>query len=482
MVPSDTQTTRLRDKEQPEYSKISGAFEHVASVKAGHLNSGQAAAAALHRARSAVQLNAFISLAELSDIAVAADSAKDLPLAGLPIAVKDNIDVAGLPCSDGTPALKDWRPQADAAVITRLREAGAVVIGKANMHELAAGITSNNQFFGAVRNPHAPDLIAGGSSGGSAAAVASGVVAAALGTDTAGSCRIPASLCGCVGFRPSIGRYPMQGVIPLSTTRDTVGLFTRSVADTRLLDRVIAGGAIAPRSGNLTGRRIGVPRAYFFDNLDPTTAAVIENALALLKEAGAVLVETEVKNVAQLSGPISLPIIAYEALRDIAMYLNRHRSPITAWQIAEQVAGSLEKSLLANELFGEPVRDEVYRDILATARPALIHAYHTCFDESRIEALVLPTTAIPARPIGEDETVELSGARVPTLPIYLQNTDPSSVAGLPSISVPAGPTASGLPVGISFDALPGQDETLLALAEAFDALRPALPVPGVSFR
>jgi Asp-tRNA(Asn)/Glu-tRNA(Gln) amidotransferase A subunit family amidase len=173
--------------------------------------------AALQRAQEIAELNAFVTLADVPA------SGAEGPLAGVPIAVKDSIHVAGFPCTGGTPALRNWRPASDAPIVTILRKAGAVVVGKTGMHELSAGITSNNPAYGAVRNPHDPRLIAGGSSGGSAVAVAAGVVPVALGADTAGSLRIPAALCGCVGFRPTPGRYPNEGVIPLSATRDTVG-------------------------------------------------------------------------------------------------------------------------------------------------------------------------------------------------------------------------------------------------------------------
>lgn len=420
------------------------------------------AATSLERAHRHAELGAFIALADGVELSQPAGR----PLAGLPIAVKDNIDVAGFACTAGTPALAGWRPPADARIVARLREAGAVVVGKTNLHELALGFTSNNPTFGPVRNPHDLDLIAGGSSGGSAAAVAAGIVPVALGTDTAGSVRVPAALCGVVGFRPTTGRYPLEGVVPLSHTRDTVGLLTGIVADAMLVDEVIA--AAPPRRLELAGHRLGVPRPLFYDGLETEVRKVVEGALARLADAGAVLVDTEVPELEALLAPIALPLTLFESPREIGTYLAAHRSPVRVWEIVEAMASPVERGWLENELWGEPVSDETYRNIIARGRPAVIDAYRRCFEHSRVDALVLPTTRLLARPVGQDETVVIDGERVPTLEAYNRNADPAAVAGLPSISVPAGRTANGLPVGLSFEGPAGSDATLLGLADAFE--------------
>jgi indoleacetamide hydrolase len=422
------------------------------------------AAAALDRARDSAHLNAFITLAEGPEQLRATDG----PLAGLPIAVKDNIAVAGFPCTAGTPALAGWKPARDAAVVARLREAGAVVVGKTNMHELALNITSNNLAYGAVRNPHGRDLIAGGSSGGSAAAVAAGVVPAALGTDTAGSVRIPAALCGCVGFRPTVGRYPAAGVVPLSHTRDTVGLLTASVDTAIRLDGLIARGVPPAPTEGLAGRRLGVPRPLFYADLDRAVEPVIDAALSRLAEAGAVLVETEVPALAELLAPTSLPITFYESLRDLGQFLAAQRSPVRVWELVEAMAGPVERGWMENELWGEPTGHDAYAWAIAHGRPAVIEAYRACFADQRLDALVFPTTRLPARPIGEDAAVTIDGVVVPTLEAYLRNTDPGSVAGQPSISVPAGLTGEGLPVGLCIEGLAGSDATVLELGRAFE--------------
>ncbi|WP_454851318.1 amidase family protein [Promicromonospora soli] len=189
-------------------------------------------------------------------------------LAGIPFAVKDNIDVAGTPTTAGSPLLAHGAPSIDAGIVSMLREAGAELIGKTNMHELAFGITSNNAHFGPVRNPLDPARTAGGSSGGSAAAVALGIVPFSIGTDTGASVTVPASFCGVVGFRPSTGRYPGDGIVNLSWTRDTAGLHTRSVQDARIVDRAITRSALRESGGRLGGVRIGVLSNRFADAAD----------------------------------------------------------------------------------------------------------------------------------------------------------------------------------------------------------------------
>src|SRR5207253_9552421 len=200
------------------------------------------------------------------------------PLAGLPLLVKDNIDTKALPTTAGTPGLLSNRPTADAPVLNPLFQAGALLFAKANMHELAFGITSHNYHFGAVHNPYDATLIPGGSSGGTGAGIAARLCPAGVGTDTGGSVRIPAALCGVVGLRPTKGRYSITRIVPISHTRDTPGPMGRTVADVALLDAVETGTTPA-RPTRLRGLRLGVPRNPFWQDLDPGLAAVMDDAL-----------------------------------------------------------------------------------------------------------------------------------------------------------------------------------------------------------
>jgi mandelamide amidase len=391
------------------------------------------------------------------------------PLAGWTLAVKANIEVEGLPAAAATAALADWVAPADAPLVARLRAAGATVRGTANMHELAFGATSAASLHGPVRNPRDPQRAAGGSSGGSAAAVAAGLVDAAIGTDTGGSCRIPAALCGCVGFRPSTGRYPAAGIVSLSPTRDTAGPLTRTVSDARLLDAIMAAddGEAAPVA--LGGLRLGVPRTPSFEDLDPALAVVIEGALERLAAAGAVLVDVDLTAVAEINARCAHEIVRYEAPRELALLLALRGLPIGLREAIEQVGGAQERAALEAQLGPDAVSAETYRQALVVERPRLQDAYARAFADARLDALALPTTPVPAPRLDEDVELELNGRRVPTFLTLIRNTDAPSTAGLPCLSIPAGDTAAGLPVGLELVGPAGADRRLLRLGEAAEA-------------
>ncbi|MEP6065524.1 MAG: indoleacetamide hydrolase [Paracoccaceae bacterium] len=388
----------------------------------------------------------------------------DAPLAGLPLVVKDNINTMNYPTSGGTTALLDHTPDSDASVIAQIIRGGGFVGAKANMHELAFGITSNNAVTGAVRNPIDPSLIPGGSSGGTAAAVAAGILPLGLGTDTGGSCRIPASLCGVVGFRPSTGRYPGDGVIPISHSLDTVGSFARSTSDIALLDEVITGQARQHRDG-LEGVRLGLPLARFFENLDPETARITEAALATLQSAGADLIEVSLQDIWAHAAEFSIPVALYEVMRGLPKYLREHASSVSFKELVECIGSPDVKGFITSQLGADAIPEHAYREAKEVHLPAMLEIYNSVFADNKLDAIVFPTTPLPARPIGDDEVVELNIDRVPTFPTYIRNTDLAPNIGAPGISLPC-PITSGLPVGIEFDALPGMDRSLLALAGA----------------
>ena len=303
------------------------------SMVEGTTTSEHLTATALEEIDRQSNLNAFISVDAVAAIARAQrlDQQREQqqvvgPLHGIPIAVKDNVHVADVPNTAGTPLLQSFVPVDDAPVVARLKAAGAIVVGKTNLHELAFGITSMNEAFGAVGNACDPDFMAGGSSGGTAVAVAAGMAVAGLGTDTGGSARIPAALNGIVGFRPTVGRYPAAGLTRISSTRDTVGPMARSVADVALLDAVITGDDTCPlpksTCKNFAWR---VPRHYFFDALEPRVAVSVEALLNALRDEGAVLVEEDIPGIAALNEAVSFPVVLFETgvlLRD---YLGRIR-------------------------------------------------------------------------------------------------------------------------------------------------------------
>lgn len=297
-----------------------GAAEAAAAIRAGDISAQSLVDALLDRCTRAASLNAFISL-DPDAVRAAARSADQQrqrgerlgPLHGVPIALKDNFDTADFTTTAGTPALAAHRPTRNAAVVQRLLDAGALILGKANMQELAFGPTSNNAAFGPVRNPYDRSRIPGGSSGGTAALVAARLAPAGLGTDTGGSVRVPASLSGVVGFRPTTLRWPQDGIVPISHTRDTAAPIARCVADCALLDGIVTGGPTSLAPINLEGLRLGVPRGHFWDDLDAEVEAILADALARLAAAGVVLVEGDMVDVAALDAAAGFPVALYES-------------------------------------------------------------------------------------------------------------------------------------------------------------------------
>ena len=455
------------------------AYPDIASLSVmlndGDTSSTAMVAEALARATRFARLNAFITL----DAGRAADKAAELdriraggqlrgPLHGIPLVVKDNIHVAGMPNTAGTPALRVFVPVASNEVVRRLEAAGAIIIGKTNLHELAFGITSNNAAFGAVRNPWDDSLIPGGSSGGTAVAIAAGIVAAGLGTDTGGSVRIPPALTGVVGFRPSSGRYPSAAVTPISNTRDTVGLLSRTVSDLVVLDDVITAAADPVGVIPASQVRLGVPRAYFYQNIDNETAVVIEATLARLADAGVQLIETDIPDIDDLIAASAFPIALYEVLRDLTAYLEEFDTGVSFADLTAAAASPDVQGVLGLVSGEDRISEEVYVAAMQ-AREQLRTNFQEYFESQELDAIVFPTTVLPARPIeGSLQTVELNGEQVPTLQTYIHNTDPASIAALPGISLPVGLTAAGLPVGMEIDGPEQSDRRLLAIAKTLE--------------
>jgi len=455
-----------------------GVVELRRQIQARSITSAQLVEALIERTQAQAALNGYVAFdadalrAQARDADARIAAGETLPLLGVPIALKDNIDSVGLPSSAGTGALKGRAPAEDAEVVRRLRAAGALIAGKANMHELAFGITNNNAVTGAAHNPWDATRIPGGSSGGSGVVVAAGLVPAALGTDTGGSVRVPAALCGVVGLRPTVGRVSGRGIAPISTTRDTAGPIARSVADCALLDSVLTGDNEALAVVSLEGVRLGLPRPYW-DPIEPGVREVMDAAVERLRAAGVEFVELPMPRLFELAGGVGFPVALFEFVRDMTDYLRYANRGIDFRQLVEGT-GSPDVSGLAQSLLGAgAVPESVYQEALKT-RVQLQALHADTFTSAGVQAMLFPTTPLTAAPIGQDETVLFNGQQSPTFTTFIRNTDPGSNAGIPGVTVPAG-LSGGLPVGLALDGPAGSDRALLALAAAIEAVLPPLP-------
>ena len=406
------------------------------------------------------------------------------PLAGAPILIKDNINTVGFATTAGTEGLENYRPTVDATVVSRLRGQGGLVLAKTNMHELACGATSSNAFFGPVRNPYSIERISGGSSGGTAAGLAARASAFGLGSDSAGSARIPAAFCGVVGFRPSFGpshrRYPSDGIVPLARDLDTCGPMGRTVADVVLLDEAITGRPIHS-SDPLRGARLGISRADRWTALDPEVARVGERALQQLKAVGAQLVEVDLQSLHKQAEEIWWTLLLAGMQTDIADFL------------AHQVPGLTLSALIAGvrsgdvrEVFEKNMSPPVEPETLAAARDnrrRLEGRYTELFQQHRLDAVIFPTVPVlapPIRPHGDrlDDTVLLAGEAAPAGLVSIRHTLTACALGAPGLSIPAGLSTGGLPVGIEIDGIPGSDDRILGLGRQIEQVWGGLPAPA----
>ncbi|PCH76876.1 MAG: hypothetical protein COB98_04990 [Flavobacteriaceae bacterium] len=385
---------------------------------------------------------------------------KDLPLFGIPIVVKDNFNTHDFPTTAGTPGLEDFVPKKDASIIRLLKKEGVIIIGKTNMHELAFGITSNNSHFGAVKNPYNTSMFAGGSSGGTAVAVATGIVHIGLGTDTGGSCRIPAALCGVIGFRPTAKRYPSEGIIPLSTTRDTPGIIANTTENIILFDEVITGKKNNEKI-DLTDIRIGIPKTYFYDDLSPGVQKISEQTIEKLKKNGITLIEQDIEGIPDLLTE-SINVVLHETHVSLPKYFQKYAVGYSYEKVTTKIVSPDVKALFDS---GTIAKQSSYKNAITIERPKLQLAYKDYFAKHQLDVILYPTTPIEAMPIkGSDDTILLNGKQVPTFPTYIRNMNPGSYAGVPGITIPAGKTTEGLPVGMHLEGNFNSDEKLLKIA------------------
>jgi indoleacetamide hydrolase len=474
---ADTQRERLADL---------SAVEAVARMSRGELTCERYTEALLERCRAGGALNAFITLdpARVLEDARARDrerhrGSKPGALFGLPIPVKDSVNTRDYPTSGGTPALRGFRPKEDAPVVAALRAAGAIVLGKTNLHELSFGWTSNNLAFGAVHNPYDSTRIPGGSSGGTGAAIAARMAPLGVAEDTEGSIRVPAAFCGVQGFRPTTGRYSTRGCVPISPLFDQVGPHARNVADLALFDSAVTGDSRALEPAPLRGARLGIVRDYWFQGLDPEVERVTDAALKKLEQAGAVLVETPLAGVAHLVGLTTDQVQNHDVRIALARYLEEYGTGLTLEALVERASPDIQAVFRSDVLPGGAnfVTEAVYSEARDRYLPELRRLYRDYFASTRVAAMVFPAVRVPPPRIGDETTLDIRGQAVPFEDAVARNIAPGSTAGLPGLVLAAGLTGGGLPVALELDGPAGSDRSLLALGASIEHALGPLPAP-----
>jgi aspartyl-tRNA(Asn)/glutamyl-tRNA(Gln) amidotransferase subunit A len=469
-----------------------------ARISRGETTARDVVAASLDAAeKSNETLNAFLQIdrAGALERAAAIDTQTNeaqASLAGIPIAIKDNICVRGMQASCGSNILGAYQPPYNATAIERLNAAGAIIIGKTNCDEFAMGSSNENSAFGVVRNPWDTERVPGGSSGGSAAAVAAGIVPVALGSETGGSVRQPASLCGIVGLKPTYGRISRYGLVAFASSLDHIGIFSRNVRDTATVLSVIAGrdtndatsadvpvpDYAAELTGEIEGARIGVPRALFGEGLDEEVRASVEAAIEKYREMGALIVDVELAHAKYC-------IAAYYILATAEASSNLARFDGVRYGFRAEDAVNLRDMYrrTRDEGFGAEVKRRImlgtyvlssgyyeayYRkaqQVRALIKADFNRAFETC------DAIITPTAPTPAFRIGEKVDNPLA--------MYLNDiyTCTANLAGIPGINVPCGLSQAGLPIGLQLVGTHWSEATLLRLAHAYEQAHGEMATP-----
>lgn len=460
------------------------AREALAAMEEGLMTSSEYVDILIDRIESYPGINAFVHLNKEGARAAAAEAdelrnAGDIqgPLHGLPIVLKDSINTEGMPTTAGTPALEGFQPTANAPVVQALLDAGAIVLGKTNLHELSAGFTTNNFHTGPTRNPYDFERIPGGSSGGNGAALAARLAPLAIGEDTGGSVRVPAALTGTMGFRPTTGRYSRAGVVPLSSTMDTLGPMGSDVRDLALADAVITDAPMGLEPVAVSELRIGVPEAFFRTNLTFPVEWAFARVLRRLERAGATLVPADIPQAGEPSLQAFQAISFFETSGELEAFLAEQGTGVTLEDLVEMIASPDVAGLFELAASGVVTEDQ-YMQVIDEALPGLRGLYSEYLDDNDLDVVIYPTTILPAAHIGDDETVTINGQPVPTFEAYLHNTHYTPVIGAPTLTLPMGQTREQLPVGgIDIAGRQGDDRRVLAVGHAISQILPRVRPP-----
>ncbi len=458
----------------------------------GKLSATELVKASLDRIESLKGLNAFVTVsreealhdARQADLEIKSGVGKDKPLLGIPVAVKDMILTKGVKTTAASKILSNFIPPYDATVTLKLKGAGAIIVGKANMDEFAMGSSNETSHFGPVKNPWNVSCVPGGSSGGSAAAVAARMVPLSLGTDTGGSIRQPASLCGIVGIKPTYGRVSRYGVVAYASSLDQVGPFANCVRDAAILTGVLSGkdpkdatsvedkvpNFYSACSRGVKGLRIGIPKEYFIEGLNPEVESSVRMALAALEKIGAQLVPVSLPNT-ELALPTYYIIAPAEASSNLARYDGvkygyRAENPTDLMDMycrtrAEGFGDEVQRRIMIGSYVLSSGYYDAYYLRAQKVRALIAQDFKSVFAD-KCDVIACPASPTTAFRIGEKSADPLS--------MYLSDvfTIPVNLAGLPGISVPCGFDSKGLPIGLQLIGRPFDEETLFSAAAAYE--------------
>ncbi|WP_050386525.1 amidase family protein [Bradyrhizobium pachyrhizi] len=466
-----------------------GLAEAAASIRNGETTSEAYTSGLLKQAKKYATLNSFITIDEISVLSAARDADKAraaglssrAPLLGVPIGVKDSYATRGLPTSLGLKLLKDYVPSDDAETVQAIKNAGGIVFGKNNLVEMSYGLVGHNLHFEQVKNPYGLEHVSGGSSSGSGASVAARIVPASLGGDTIGSIRVPASLCGVVGFKPTTGRWPVTRVAPIADTLDTTGVLARKAEDCALIDQIVTNSSALPTydRSDLKGTRfIYAPRQYL-DWIDPEVEARFRETLRALREAGAAVLEVDLgDDFSELAGNLTWAIMFRETHKAISTFLTDNHLPVSFEDIHDALKPELKGawSHLVLPTGAGYISDEAFRKLLMIDRPELQRRLANALIQNDSIAHIFPTTPCPAPRIDEQSSFKIADKEATDLTLS-KNTIPTSGAGLPGINIPIGLSSAGLPIGLEIDSASGNDRTLLEIGRRVQAIVGELPAP-----